>query len=91
VAMCLLGLYLQALKQQLSPVQQYVQAQLAKLRTGSDAEKAEALKGLGRQGSSRGQCREGHTGGVRPSVECVWTRWLSLSNVCCVCRRGWHL
>lgn len=40
-----------ALKQQLSPVQQYVQAQLAKLRTGSDAEKAEALKGLGEAGT----------------------------------------
>jgi hypothetical protein len=38
---------LQNLKQQLSPVQQYVQAQLAKLRGGSEAEKAEALKGLG--------------------------------------------
>lgn len=40
---------MQALKQQLSPVQQYVQAQLGKLRSGSLAEKAEALKGLGKQ------------------------------------------
>lgn len=40
------------LKQQLSPVQQYVQAQLAKLRGGSEAEKAEALKGLGEAGTS---------------------------------------
>jgi hypothetical protein len=44
----LLGHRVQALKQQLSPVQQYVQAQLGKLRSGSPAEKAEALKGLGK-------------------------------------------
>jgi hypothetical protein len=39
---------MQALKQQLSPVQQYVQAQIPKLRNGSLAEKADALKGIGK-------------------------------------------
>lgn len=39
-----------ALKGQLSPVQQYVQHQLQKLETGTTAEKAEAIKGLGEVG-----------------------------------------
>lgn len=42
----------QALKGQLSPVQQYVQHQLQKLETGTTAEKAEAIKGLGEGNSN---------------------------------------
>lgn len=54
---------LKALRQQLSPVQQYVQAQLVKLRTGSTEEKAEALKGLGRVGGGAAGEGEGDSRG----------------------------
>jgi hypothetical protein len=48
---CCLSRPWQALKQQLSPVQQYVQHQLEQLQGGSTADKAAAIQGLGGSGN----------------------------------------
>jgi len=90
----------QALKGQLSPVQQYVQHQLQKLETGTTAEKAEAIKGLGEDHATQV--------GIPPIVTKVawqlvafkqlpssarqpWPTYFCFLHICCIPLQTWRL